>query len=169
MQNLINATEDEMDRAIVREQRKNQECVGETEMSENLRLLLQSFADSVGEIYSFPMMLEGFPRIAETAGYVEIIHPPGHHGVQKYRMTAAGRKALAVANAELGDRATRYVHRLKEFGMNTKPLVFGYPILVPLSQPVKYHDGTIVEDRSAIGKVKASLTCIFSRRKLLSE
>lgn len=144
MENLMNATDEQMTRVFAREQRSNTSRASSS-LDENIRLLLQHISDNP-VCCGYPMMLEGVPQQAAQLGLLTSGVKGGGAGVVEHTLTDAGMKALAKANAELGEKATRYVHEAKYFG-SLKPVVYGYPFQYPLSAPVRRLDGALVADR----------------------
>jgi hypothetical protein len=143
MRNLTNATDDLLTREIAHEQWRNSGRVSGALLDENLRLLLQFMKDTARES-GFPTVLEGFPERALAAGFLEDVSSPT--GARKLRLTEAGQEILKQANADLGDKATRYVHKVRYFG-SLEPVVYGHPFQWPLSAPVTRIDGSMVADR----------------------
>lgn len=154
MRSLMNASEEEMDRAFARERRENQARVGDTAIAENTRLVLQCADDAGGQFSSLPMWLS--TEEAELSGLIKQLPWRDSRAIE-WKITDAGRIALKAANNALGERATRYVHELKEWGFGLEPIVFGYPFLQPLTSPVRRFKGTLVADRRLISKVVVSL------------
>lgn len=157
MRSMINASDEEMDAAFAAERESNSARAAGTVLDENIRLVLQCAQDTGGE-GGWPMWLN--PGDAVAKGYMRRIAPPPPGGVVKYEMTTAGVTALREANAALGDKATRYVHDVKYFGI-LEPVVYGYPFLWPLSAPTRRINGALVADRRVGAKLLFLLRRIF--------
>ncbi len=142
MRSLINATDEEIDAAFTREREAIQHYAGHTSLLETHRLILQCLSDKGGESHGFPMWLVPDDVSTELMERVPLFTS----GVVSWRITEKGTQALHDANAALGVNATRYVYRLKTFG-SLKPIVYGYPFLVPLFQRVWKFSGTLVADK----------------------
>lgn len=151
MRDMQNMTEDEMTREIQREQSRIRRDAENTALDETIRLFLQYGADrcdNEGKWHGSTISLEGADNLSAENGFIEVIHPKGG-GLVWYRLTDAGRDALTAANAFLGERATRYVHRTKDFGIG-EPIVFGFPILVPLTARPRRIDGALCLDERSV-------------------
>ena len=143
MRDLTNATDDLLTKEIIHEQWRNSGRVSGALLDENMRLLLQFMKDNPNGS-DFPTVLERFSERAMAAGLLENVAGP-REGF-KLRLTEAGQEILKQANADLGDKATRYVHKVRYFG-SLEPVVYGYPFQWPLSAPVTRIDGSMVADR----------------------
>lgn len=140
---LARATDSQLDQAIA----ANQARVGSTELPENIRLVLQCTADSLSEWKSqYPMWLSGTQEEAVRLGLLDEIVVRGRIN---WRLTPSGRERLLAANAALGARATRYVHALVQEWFMKKPMVLGYPFLVPLTRRVDRYRECLVVRKSA--------------------
>jgi hypothetical protein len=146
MRTLIDASDLEMDAAFAQERVTNQRRAGDTALPENHRLVLQYLADHEDESSSgIPMWLEPNDLPSDL---IERFEKPIGIGISvvRWRLRENGKQALLLANTELGDKASRYVSRLRVFGYS-KPIVHGYPFLVPLKQRVWRFEGTLVSDK----------------------
>lgn len=125
-----------------------------THLPENIRLVLQCIVDKDGSASGLPDVLEDSQDEAILMGFLNQDVPVGG-GLVSYSITPLGKDHLSSANQALGDNATRYAHRLKEFG-HLEPVVYGWPILVPLSTRTRVVQGCLVVDDRPVSRQQSS-------------